>query len=213
MPTVTLSNLQSRVYSRIDDNMLLYESAAVTSAINEAIRVTNLFVGYIQTSGSVTSRPNQVWYPMPFGILIPIRLQFENAFIERFSLNNMGQAAPQWLKETTRNTGVPVSHWVAGGLDKFAIHPADSVGGNNITVTGIAEPSLLVNLSDTISFPDEYSEAIEDMAFMALILKEGGKILSDGIVVYQAAISKLKQFSRWQDARQPVKQVQMVQRR
>jgi len=213
MPNVTLSNLWSRVWSRLDNNTQLYETAALTYAINESIRITNIFIGYIQTTGTLITRPNQVWYPMPDGVLIPMKLQFEGSFIERVSLNYLGETFPNWRADTTANTGYAVSHWMTSGLDKFVIHPADSIGGNLISITGVAEPTVLVNASDTISFPEEYSEVIEDLAFTALIMKEGGKIMADGMAVYKQAISKLKEFSRWQAMRQPVQSVQMVQRR
>lgn len=213
MPSVTLSNLQSRVYSRIDNNTLLYEAADVTAAINEAIRITNAFIGYIQVSVEITTRKNQTWYPVPAPILIPFRLTFEGMFLESRSLNNMGQLAGDWPRETTGNTGIQVSRWVTNGLDKFAINPADSLGGNTLLLTGVAEPTLLVSGTDTIQIPDEYSEALEDMAFIALVLKEGGKIMADGIKVYQTAIQKLQQFSRFQQMRQPAKVPQVSQRR
>ena len=213
MPTVTLSQLQSRVYSRLDNNALLYTASEVTAAINEQIRVINLITGYIQTSVLVpgSSRPNQQWYNVPAGILVPLRVQFEQTVLEKYSLTNMGMIAPNWLTENTANTGAPVSHWTSVGLQKFAIHPADSVGGNDILVTGIAEPVLLVSGSDTISFPNEYAEALEDMAVVTLVMKESGTIFTQASVMYQKFISKMKQFQRFENLRWPAYWIETVQ--
>jgi hypothetical protein len=213
MPSVTLSQLQSRVYSRIDNNTALYTAAELTSAINESIRTTNLVTGYTQTSTSISSVANQVWYSIPTGILVPIRLQFAGTFIERVSVNNIGNNSPNWQMHTTTNVGYPVSQWVTSGLTNFAIHPADSIGGNSIVITGIVEPTLLVSSGDTISIPDEYSEVLEDLSVVALVLKEGGKSFGDILMLRDKAMEKLKKFVRWQTERQPGRSSEMVQTR
>jgi hypothetical protein len=160
---------------------------------------------------TVITRPGQLWYDVPYPIFIPLRLQFETQFLEKFALSNLGSVSPNWMTETTANTGVQVSHWATAGLNKFAIHPVDAIGGNIIQITGVQEPQLLVNPTDVIQFPNEFSELIEDMAVVTLVLKEGGKIFSDASILYQKYLSKLKQWKRWQSAVMPAYWVEMEQ--
>lgn len=211
MPTVTLADLTSRIYSRLDNNTALYTQPEITSAINEVVRVSNVVVGYIQTSVTYETRPNQVWYDVPASILIPLRMQFEQTFLEKFTLSNLGQSAPDWLTETTASTGIPVAHWTTAGMRLFAIHPADSVGGNELYITGVAEPVQLVNPTDRISIPDEFSEMLENMAVVTLVLKEGGKIFADGSIMYQKYMSRLKAFKRFENMRFPIYFVEEAQ--
>lgn len=211
MPSVTLADISSRILSRVDDNSLLYAQPEITSVVNESIRVINLLTGYLQITIQFTSRPNQAWYDVPAGILLPLRVQFENIFLDRRSLIDLGQAAPNWLTENTANTGVSVAHWTTAGLDKFAIHPADSIGGNDLQITGVQEPVPLVSLSDVIQFPNEFVEAVTDMSIVALVLKEGGKIFADAQQIYQKAISKVKKFRRYEMGRMPAWPVESAQ--
>lgn len=211
MPSTTLSALTTRVYNRLDNNTQLYNQTEITLAINESIRCINLATGYIQTTQALVSRAGQVWYDVPLGILIPLRLQFEGTFLERTSVVNLGSTTPQWPQESTGSTGTSVSHWLTNGLLKFAIHPADSVGGNMIQVTGVAEPVQLTLPTDIANIPDEYTEMIEDMSVVTLALKESGKIFSDASSMYQGYLSKLKKMTMWQHARWPAYYVEELQ--
>jgi hypothetical protein len=205
VPSVTLEQMMSRVYSRLDGNTVLYLSQEVINAINEQIRVVNCYTGYLQTVVELPSftRPNQVWYRVPSGVLFPLRLQWEQTFLDRVSLDMLGQSHPNWSMENTANTGMQVSRWALAGLGIFALHPADSVGGNDIRITAIQEPVLLESGTDVIPFPNEYSEIIEDLTVVALVLKESGQTFQQTLVLYKKAMSKLKEMSRWMVWRQP----------
>lgn len=215
MPSVTLSDMSARVLTRLDNNSLLYTQAEITSAVNESVRVVNGIIGYLQGTISVPgfSRPNQVWYDVPLGILFPLRVQFERSYLEQSSVDNLGLTAPNWLTETTANTGSPVVHWAPCGLGMFAIHPADSIGGNDLQVTGIIEPTQLVSGTDVIQLPNEYSESIEEMTVVVLAFKEGSKIFQDALPLYQKFQNKMGKMQRFQVFRQPQQRAEMVQRR
>jgi hypothetical protein len=65
------------------------------------------------------------------------------------------------------------------GLTKFVISPKDSVGGNDLSLTGIGEPPLLVNATDVFQMENEFIELVPEYCSHRLQLKEGGKIFSD----------------------------------
>jgi hypothetical protein len=210
VPSFTLSQLQSDIYTRLDGNTFLYLSAELTSAINESIRTANLVTGYTQTTSTVTSVANQVWYTVPTGILVPLRLTFAGYFLEKTSVDKISNYNPNWQLQTTANSGIPVAQWLTSGLTNFAIYPADTIGGNSMVMTGVVEPALLVNPSDTISIPDEYQEILEDLSVVALVLKEGGKSFGDILMLREKAMEKLKKFRRYQTERQPAQNAEGV---
>jgi hypothetical protein len=199
MPSVTLAQLTTRVYDRLDGNSLLYTQANITDALNECIRVTNANIGWLQATIQVPglSQPGRVFYDVPAGILVPMRVQFEDAYLQKFFLNSIGKACSTWVTDTTATTGMPVSSWVPMGFSKFAIHPADSQGGSPIIVTGIAEPAPLVNRADIIPIPNEFSDLIVNLSAQVLTLKETGALFKQSSLWYQQYMSLMKKYMLW----------------
>lgn len=211
MPSTTLSSLSSRIYSRLDNNSTLYTQTEVTAAINENIRYINVVTGYIQGTGTVNTVSNQFWYSTPAGIIVPTRLQWNGVFLEKVGLNQLGLRYANMLTETTSNQGLPVSEWACSGLRTFAIHPADSVASNTLVMTGVIEPTPLAAAGDVVQLPDEYTELVEDLAVVYLTLKEGAQIFQQSMVLWKRVQGKLKQWSRWQQDREPALPVELVQ--
>lgn len=200
MPTLTLNDLSNRVYARVDANSLLYPQAEVTTAINEAIQILNLFTGFLQVSANVSgnSVANQTFYTVPTGILIPMRVQFKQTYLPLLNLVEIGQQYPTWTADTTATTGLPVCYWIPFGLTGFAIYPADAIGGNTITVTGVQEPVLLVSSGDVITMTNEMASALDYYAFNILTLKESGKILNDSFSEFKRFQKQISRIKLWQ---------------
>lgn len=202
MPSFTLADLSNRVLDRLDQNVALYTQPEVNSAINEAIRVLNLACGFLQVTVLIagSSVANRFWYDVPFGpgnIVIPLRVQYEQTYLRKYNLNEIGRAYPQWLTETTATTGQPVQHFIPFGIRKFAIHPADAVGGGDLSVTGVQEPIPLVNPTDVVQWPNEVTPAFDALAAHTLMLKEGGAIFSAATADYQQYIRIMKKLTIW----------------
>lgn len=200
MPTIQLQDLQDRLYAKLDNNSALYPSSQLTAALNEALRVLNLFTGFLQTNINVSgnSVANQTFYNVPAGILIPLRVQFGPTYLQMYNLNEIGKAYRTWTADTTATVAMPVSYWVPFGLTQFAIYPADSVGGSAIRVTGVQEPVLLVNPTDTITVSNEIAEALDQLAFSTLTLKESGTVLRQSIDGYRAFQRQVQRVKLWQ---------------
>ncbi len=203
MPIVTLADLSSRVYARIDNNTQLYTQSEVTSSLNESLRVLNSFLGFLQGSVQMMSEAGRVWYDVPTGILIPMRVQFEGVYLQKMFPSQIGKAYAGWTAETTLNTGTPVAEWVPCGLTKFAIHPADSVGGAVINVTGVLEPTPLVNPTDTVTIPNEYTDILVNLSGQVLTLKETGKLFSQQIFYYREFMRIMAKAAIWRGAVMP----------
>ena len=199
----TLADLEQNVYSQLDDNSLFYTQAEVDRAINEAIRVLNLYTGYLQESASGgTTTAGRVFYDTPAAILWPTAVYYGGRVLKKATLSSMGGARKRWLADTGSAYG-PVAEWVPIGIRKYALHPACSRGGVALTVEGVAEPSPMVNATDLTEFPDEYLDTLTDLAVHTLPLKEGGKVFADSATSYQEFLKGVQGISMWQRLKQP----------
>ncbi len=203
-----VADLDDRILDRVDNNALLYPQSERLIYINEAQKIINLLGGFLQVGSTITSQSGRTWYDTPAPILIPLKVQFDDRFLHKSSITRKGQVNPTWTQETTALVGYPVASWIPLGLTKFAIHPADSQGGSAILVTGIRDPALLVNSSDTIPFPNEYLEAMEDLTAFSIQLKEGMPILMAAQMLYAKFVAKMGEQKRWRNFSQPALFVQ-----
>lgn len=202
MATRTLAQLRTTVYAALDNNTGFYPAAEVTRALNEQIRVGNLFTGFIQGSAALTTDAGRYVYATPEPILVPLAVALDGRPLKRTSLAVLAARRRHWARETTANLGA-VASWGPLGIRRFIIHPADALGGRTITVDGIIEPTALVNDTDVVQADDEILDGIQDMTAHILQLKEGGKIFADSTSGYQAFLREMKLKERWQDLRHP----------
>jgi len=202
MPTFTLANLKSRVYDRLDQNTALYPSAEVVNEINDSIRTYNL--GILQTSIHVPGYTvaSQLLYSTPSGVLYPMYVYFEGRKLNKLSLRKISLLSREWMSHTTLNYG-PVMDWVPIGLDTFAIHPVDTIGGNDLLVVGVSEPTALAVDGDTITVPDEDAQAIADLTVVSLLFKEGGLTFAASSYLYTRFLALLKARMRFTTMKLP----------
>jgi hypothetical protein len=205
MPSVTLAQLQNRVLSRLDGNTELYPLSEITAMLNERMRTLNLFTGILQVTlqTPTLSQPDRVWYDTPQGIVVPMRVQFGDTYLNKTFPNSIGMHNPRWVADTTANTGLPVSRWIPCGFTKFAIHPADSWGGVEIFVTGIQEVPLLASPTDTVVIPNEFTDALVLSSAYTLMLKETDKIFRDASLLMHEYFSILKRIQIYRSWVQP----------
>lgn len=208
MQSATVGQLDTRVLNRIDNNSILYGQAERYIYYNEAQRVLNLITGFLQTTVAVPSATvvNRVWYDVPSPILIPLKVQFNGTYLHKSSLTRIGQTNPTWTKDTSANVGYPPASWVPVGLTKFGLHPAGSIGGAEILVTGIKEPTLFTtsDQDQVIPFPSNYLEAMEDLSAFSIQLKEGFPLFQAAFILYQKFMAKMGEQSRWRGLMMPV---------
>lgn len=193
--------MQQDVYHRVEENTLLYPLAEVTRAINTAVRSVNCHTGFYQQTVPLPalSIPGRAIYDVPAPIFIPLNVRFEQRALEKNSLDSACYSTPNIL---TRG-GIP-KYWTPLGLRKFSVGPIDRTGGRFLSCTGICDPPVLVNPTDYFVLGDEFVLAIEDHAFLSLIVKEGGKVLADALrTVYPALKTKMRSLSRWDMAKNP----------
>lgn len=204
MPTVNLGNLRTRVYSRLEDNSLFHSYPEVDGAINDAVRVLNLFTGFIQKTDTVTTVANTGVYDVPSTILIATRVAFNGRYLTPAPMSDFGLSYPRWISETTAQAGTNVTHWVPLGMRKFAIYPIDPVGSNTLTVTGVAEPTVLSADADEIQYPSEFGDILEEYAAHLVMIKAGGVVAKTAMLHYQSFLKRMGDLKRYKSKINPV---------
>lgn len=203
MPTVTLGDTVNRVYARLEWNDVFYPYDEVVDAINEGIAVLNLFTGYLQASGTVTSVANQVWYSTPSNVLLPTRVAIAGQYLRKVPFRNIGRDFPMWQTETTNTVGRPFDSWIPLGLKTFAVYPIDPDGGKTIKVTGVAELQRLTSDVDLIPFPSEFAGSLEDYAAHVCMMKCGGNTAKAAMGLYQGFLGRMKELKRYKSQINP----------
>lgn len=207
MPTVTLLQLKDAVYAKIDNNSLFYTTSEVTWAINEGIKLGNLFCGWISKteavlSGGVTIADRHI-YRVPESIVIPQKVVFEGKELDKVGLFQLFRYWPEWMRDTTATTGYPVNRWSPYAFNRIAIHPADAVGGGYLEITGIANPDDLVNDTDTITLPKAAVTAIADYSAHVVQCKLGSVPLTQSMPMYRTFEQLIKQNRIWSRYKHP----------
>ncbi len=203
MPSIELADLQQRVYGRLGSNTLLYPLPEVTRSINYSIACLNAHTGMLQgTLSGGTTTANCLIYPVPAGILVPFAVRFGGVSLRRCSVDAANLRWQTWMSHTSAGYG-SVAQWIPLDVWSYALHPADSVGGIALKVTGILEPTPLVNPTDVVSIAEEFVEAVTDLASHSLQLKEGGSIFSESAVLYQQFLARVKEWTRWKTWKGP----------
>lgn len=184
----TLQDLDDLILARIENNNVMWETAERYDIINECLANINLITGFYQgTSPALISGAGQLIYSTPTGMLYPQRVQFESSQLDPCPITRIGRDYRTWTTDTTAKLGA-VARWVPIGINYFAIHPADSIGGNSIFITGVLEVPELVLPTDTITLEDQYCDLLVNAVYSRLVLKLTGPMTLAGLSLYQKAI-------------------------
>ncbi len=203
MAAFTLAELRSQTLARIEDNDLLYQETELNSAINEAVWVINLACGWFQNTvpiSATTTIADRHIYDLPEEIIFPQRVVFEGQVLEKSTLWTLGNNWPTFLRDTTATTGKQVSRWCSLGIRKIAIHPADSVGGGDLYITGITEPGTMVEDTDSLILPKEGVPIVCDYAAHIVQCKLQGTPFMQSLAMfrnYQELVNVAKFFSAY----------------
>lgn len=184
----TLQDLDDLVLARLENNSVMWETAERYDIINECLQSINLVTGFYQgTAAAMISVAGQLIYAVPAGVLYPLRCQFESSQLDPVPITRIGRDYRTWTTDTTAKLG-SVARWVPIGINYFAIHPADSLGGNSIFVTGVMETPVLVLPTDAISLEDQYVDLLVNAVYSRLPLKLSGPATLAALSVYQKEV-------------------------
>ena len=206
MPTLSLSELKAATYAKLEGNQRMYKPAEVTRAINEAIKLTNLFGAWFNTTATVPSTAtiaNRVIYRVPESIIIPEKVSINGVELNKVGLLQLCRNWPEWMSETTASTGYSVSRWCPYAFNRIIINPADSVGGAYLEITGIGNPPDLEDDSDVISIPKDGVPAVSEYAAHIVQCKLTGTAFTQSIPMYRTYEKYVKSQRKWLTYKQP----------
>jgi hypothetical protein len=185
--TTTLAQLEARLADRYE-SVIFWTAEEARLAINEALRVWNLLIGYWKARVLIPTIAGQTWYPTPPRLLYPVRMDFGNAPLVLTSLFDLDMGHPSWEGETTATSGNPASPmvWVPLGFTQFAIWPADALGQNSLVIDGVTLAPQLVLLTDYLDLGEEEIGVLLGYALHVLTWKVGGERFAATLPFYQA---------------------------
>jgi hypothetical protein len=171
----TLSQLLPQLEARYESTVFWTPTEA-TNAINEALRTWNILVSFYKGRKTFLTVANQVWYPVPAGMLFPFRMDGVSTPLVQTTFYDLDLGRPNWEGETTATAGVPSEPalWVPAGVTRFALWPADAIGGSLFTIDGLLPAPVLVGGGDYIDLGEEAIGALLDYALHLLSFKVGG---------------------------------------
>lgn len=195
---MTLSDFETAIWNRMEDNTLFYPAAEVSLVVHEVMDISNLFAGhyqgYVDIAGGTVA--NQVIYDVPANMLLVLAVWFAGVELQKTTLAALAGRNRQWLRDTTATTGQPVSAWAPVGMRKFALSPADAVAGNALRIFGVLEPADLTDESP-VPLPTGFEDIALEYGAHRLPYKEGGKPFADATKVLPHFQRKLKESMRW----------------
>ena len=205
MPQLTVGALDTRILSRVDNNSLLFTQPERYAALTESSRVLNCLTSWSITSVNLSqpTQPCRVWYDVPYGLIIPTRVQIDGRFLKKTTLNQLARSRPNWVTETTSSQEQPVTHWLPIGLRKFGIWPADACGGQQIIVSGPTDIQPYTDPNQTVSLSNDLLSSFDTLAILTLMLKESSKTFGQASVEYQSFLRTMKKMTVIRDFRAP----------
>ena len=195
---VTLAQLRSMAFNRIQ-NSNFWADAEVDDAINEAIRIWQLRVGFWKQRFVITTTANRCIYDtgsipqLQTGgvtqVLMPLRIAFNSLPMDPTSIFDMDNGFPNWQVETTATDGVPSrpSIWGPIGCNKFFIWPADADGNGSLQMDALVRAPVLTNDGDYINIDASEITVFLDYVNHVLMFKRGG-------APFQSTMPKLQSF-------------------
>ena len=145
--------------------------------IQESLRFYNLLTAYWKTRAILPTTAATVWYTTPGVITSSMRVTFNGFPLRPTSLYSMDFGRSGWESETTTSGGdIPTrpKYFVIGALNKLAIWPADSPGGNSLALDGIAVTPILTTNASLLDIGQEDMNHLLDLCQHVAAFKEGG---------------------------------------
>lgn len=172
----TLQDLVDLMAERYDESPF-WDLDEATDAINEALLTWNAMTGFWKECILMETTAMNWDYALDTIIVFGMRVEFNGHPLAQASLGDMDYGHPGWQSQNTASGGnVPTQprNWFPLAPDMIGIWPADAVGGNTLTIDGVAATPQLNYLDEYIDIGNEVLTVILGYALHALALKEGG---------------------------------------
>lgn len=209
---VTLATLQTRLNERVE-NSAFYATAELTLAINEALRLWNLYTGTWRRRVTIALTPaSDSYFVLPQTLTFPMRIAQGTTPMEKSSLHDLDHGKPGWEGQLIGDAGIPTapSVWAPASLTLIAYWPRVIATGVTLTVDGVSDTPVLASAGDFIDLNESRHNVLLDYAKHYLSIKRGGMELqatSAALVAFLEAAAdenelfRASSFFRWAMAR------------
>lgn len=172
----TWAEIRSRLFDRVE-RQPFWEAQELQDAFNEALYLWNLCTGWWQARVTQLTTANTRFYTVSSPMLYRVRIEFNGRALVSTTKESLNQARYQWRTETTTSGGdVPTQpvHWAPIDLTSFYLWPADAVGGNTLTIDGVAATPILTTDGAYLDLGDEQLDILLNLGVHLLAFKKGG---------------------------------------
>ena len=197
---VTLAALEQALADRYESNPF-WTSEEARRALNEGLRVYNAMTGFWKGPFSTVTVPDDPYVALPGTLVQPARVKWNGIPLEPVSRFDLDWSITNWRGTTTATPGAPSQpvYWARISLMTLVIYPADHTALNSITVEGVRQTPILVNLTDWVDLGQEQFNQLLAYAQHVLAFKIGGETLvasySGWLDFLQAGAARNQQFA------------------
>jgi hypothetical protein len=178
---VTLGDLRLRLAARYDA-VPFWEEQDADDAINTALRVFNLLTGTWRRREPLMTVADQAIYGVSAPLLATTRIAYREVPLEPTAFSDLRLTRPAWyIERTTTGRDVPTTPtvWAPWGLTGVVIWPAPAVGGELLTVDGVADTPVLQAGGDYLDLDEGLLGDLLDLALAFTALRPGGGVSQD----------------------------------
>jgi hypothetical protein len=180
---ITLAQLRAELQAKYE-SVPFWVDAEANLFLNEALRTWNSLTGRWKGTAVLSTTPSDAFYALPQAILYRARVLFNSQPLTPSSYTDLSAGRPRFRQETTLSGGdVPTrpTVWAPISLRLIVIWPADAVGHNGLTVSGVAQTPVLTADGDFVNLPSADLDPILGYALHVATLKKGGAYFSQSL--------------------------------
>lgn len=169
----TLNELRYLLQTRYTGDAF-WTVADANDAINESLRIFNVFTGYWRGQASVTTAVGTPYITVPAALTAQTRVFQTGRVLTRKSILGWYRSRRDWRSQTTASGGdVPTTmrEWAPVGLFRIAVWPADFAGGSTLTIDGVRVTPILLTDASFVDLGEEVLNALMDEALYILAFK------------------------------------------
>jgi hypothetical protein len=172
---MTLSDLDTRLLERVDDDGSYYVQSERTHALNVALRLFCLITLAVERTAAFTLVAGQAFYTItaaPISLtdfLVPLKLTVAGARVRPATLADLNLYSTTW-----RATAGTPAYYAQHGYELFAVTPQPAGSSTSVALTYAAVPAALASNGDVPEIPAEHQMLLLDFAQWWLRAKEGG---------------------------------------
>ena len=209
---VTLATLRTRLKDRLEISAF-YVDAELTLALNEALRLWNLYTGTWRRRVTHLLQPtSDNYFALPQTLVFPMRMEVNGTPMAKSALHDLDHGQPGWEGQIIGQANIPSSPqvWAPVSPTLIAYWPRVITTAFTVTVDGVSATPILVSDSDTVDLNESRHGVLLDYAKHYLTLKRGGTDMEQSAPALQALLVaaadenelfKESSFFRWAMAR------------